>query len=257
MRLFLCSGLSSVIGACASAIALALALPCHAQEAPIAASVLNATNAHIGAAPASTGATIFSGDLLRTESDGGIQLQAGRTQFVLLPDSSFRLFRSGSKLIVELERGALNYAAAATDESVTIYASDIRIVPVPSQLSSGQVAIVSRCEVRVASDRGSMNLISAKQNTLLQQGQATRVFSEFGIDYRDSWKPIPADYPDFDPHSEYHKSHSHSACPAPPSQSNKAPLPPGHPNMKALYLIIPAVLCLEICPHFESGEKPR
>ncbi len=235
---------------------IALAAPCHAQEASIAASVVNATNARAGTSPASTGATIFSGDLLRTESDGSIQLQAGRTQFVLLPDSSLRLFRNAGKITVELERGAVNYATAAAGEDITLYASDVRIVPVTSELTSGQVAIVSRCEVRVASDHGSVNVISAKQNTLVQQGQATRVFSEFGIDYRDSWKPVPADYPDFDPHSEYHKSHSHRACPAAANQSNNAPKPAVRSAFKPQY-VIPPLLCLAICPQFESDEKPK
>ena len=73
-----------------------------------AAGVLTLANrASISGANASSGSTVFSGDLITTQDDGQVQLQAGRTKLTLQPQSSFRVFRTGDRVVVELERGTM------------------------------------------------------------------------------------------------------------------------------------------------------
>ena len=250
-----CSRASAVVLGLASI--LILSVPASAQQPPLAGTVLNASHAQLAAAPVTSGATVFSGDLFRTDSEGTVQVQVGHAQFVLLPDSSLRIFRIQNKIVVELERGAVNYATAVGDD-VTLYASDIRIVPVTAQPSSGQVAITGRCQVRIASERGSVNVTSGKETKTINEGQATSALSEIGVDYRDSWKPVLADYPDFDPQSQYHKSHTHAACPVAATQKNQAPLPGLGGHFKAAgFAVLGAALCIELCRPPESGDGPK
>src|SRR5262249_31516549 len=84
-----------------------------------AAGVLTLANrASISGANASSGSTVFSGDLITTQDDGQVQLQAGRTKLTLQPQSSFRVFRTGDRVVVELERGTMTYATTSGDDLV-------------------------------------------------------------------------------------------------------------------------------------------
>jgi len=66
---------------------------------------------------------------------------------------------------------------------------------------------------------------SGRETRTIQETKSFRVLSEFGVDYRDSWQPVLTDYPEFPRDAEYHKSHSHVACPAGLWQAAKAPVP--------------------------------
>lgn len=203
-----------------------------------------------------TGATIFSGDLIATEDDGQVQLQVGRTKLTLLPSSSLRVFRAGEKAVVELERGTMTYSTAAGDDLV-IYALDARMVPERGNGGTGQVTIVSRCEMRATSQVHTLEVTSGKEAKTIEETKTYTVASDFGVEYDSSWKPVPNNYPDFDPNSAYHRTHSHSACGLVAKETGP-PKPALSSHFKlAAAVITPVVLCLVICRNFESPDKPK
>lgn len=197
------------------ALVLAGLLPSHAQSPDAVGILTYAEHAKTPGAALTTGTTIFSGDLVETEADGKAQLQAGSIRLTLFGDSSFRLFHSPGGLVIELERGTMAYALAA-NQTFLLYALDVRVRPIVEQGAAGQITVVTRCDVRVTSQRGAIEVLkeNEKQKGIVEDSKNESFRSLRAVDYHDTWKPIPADYPDFDPNSQYHHSHSHVACPA-------------------------------------------
>src|SRR5882762_2722021 len=106
-------------------VTLALILgswPVSAQEVGQAGVVTFANDASIGIATASNGSTIFSGDLLKTGEAGRLQIQSGTMQFVLDARSAARIFKTGDRVLVELEQGSLAYSAKGVSENLTLFA---------------------------------------------------------------------------------------------------------------------------------------
>ena len=229
---------------------------CVGQETT-AGVVLQANHAQLANASVSSGASVFSGDLLVTDEQGQVQVQVGRAKVVLQPSSSLRLFRSGTQAVAELERGTMNYATSGAGEELVIYALDVRLAPLRSAPTAGQVTVVSRCEVRATSQTATLDVTSGKETKTIDETKTYTVRSDFGVEYHDSWKPVPADYPDFDPNSTYHRSHSHGPCGLAdsPRQAPASAVGSSHFKIGAA-IIAGGVTCIVLCRAFESPDKP-
>src|SRR5215831_8064351 len=88
-----------------------------AQQAEPVAVVTQVTGATVGIISVSQGSTIFSGDLARTDAAGQLQMRSAAVQFVLEPDSSARIFKSNSRILIELEQGSVSYSSPGASES--------------------------------------------------------------------------------------------------------------------------------------------
>jgi hypothetical protein len=224
------------------------------QLAPIGV-VTNSIKAMIGSAAVSEGATVFSGDLLRTGDQGRLSVQSGTVQFALGENSSARIFRNGTRTIVEIERGTLAYTAKGANEDITLFALDVRMVPKTVLPAAVQVSIISRCEVTVTAFRSTIDVTSGRETRTVEESGSFRVLSDFGVDYRDSWQPVLADYPEYPREAGYHRSHGHVACPAAVWQAPVTAMAGGHFREIAigiaLIVTIPAVH--EV---FESPDRP-
>src|SRR5215470_9176813 len=162
-------------------------------QTSIAGVVTLANRASLAGANVTSGTTVFSGDLVTTDDDGQIQIQAGRSKISLQPQSSFRVFRAGERLVVELERGTMMYVTPTGGE-LTIYALDARMLPADASGGTGQVSIVSRCEMKATSQVSTLDVTSGKETKTIEEGKTYTVRSDFGIEYHDSWKPVPSEY---------------------------------------------------------------
>jgi hypothetical protein len=204
--------------------------PAPAGQLASAGVVTVAANATIGNGTVSEGATVFSGDLLKTGDQGHLSVQSGSLQFVLGENSSARFFKNLDRTIVELERGTLAYTARGVNENLTIFALDIRFVPQTSLQAAGQINILSRCDVSVISTHGTVDVTSGRETKTVQESKSYRVLPDFGVDYRDSWQPVLSDYPDYPRDAQYHHSHGHVACVATANtvQNPASPLVEGH-----------------------------
>jgi hypothetical protein len=228
-----------------------------AEQATPSGVVTVSSRATLGNQAVTVGATVYSGDLLKTEDEGRLNVQAGTVQIALGPNTSMRLFRDVNRMIVELEHGSIAYSARGTNEDLTIFALDVRLVPRTNVPASGQVDIVSRCDVLVTASRSSVDVTSGRETRTIQETKSFRVLSEFGVDYRDSWQPVLADYPDFPRDAEYHKSHSHVACPAGVWQAAKAPVPAGGSHFAEIVGGSLAIITwIAVDEAFESADRP-
>lgn len=234
------------------------ACPIVAQQAEPVGSVSGANNAMAGTMLVSSGSTVFSGDLLKTGDAGRLQVQSGGMQFVLDANSAARIFRTGDREVVELERGSLSYAAKGVSENLVLFAQDIRFVPKSSDLAVGQISIATRCEVKASVLRGTLQATSGKESKTIEPGTAYQVLSEIGVDYNDSWKPVLRDYPEYPRDADYHGSHTHVACATGTWQSDKGPHPPWSegPFKQVAAGTVIAVTTVVLVKALESPDKP-
>jgi hypothetical protein len=217
-------------GIWAGILFLGFALAAQAQEVAQTGIVTSATNATVGVAPVSNGTTIFSGDLIKTGDAGRLQVQSGSMQFVFDANTSARIFRSGERTVIELERGSMSYSAKGVSENLVLFAQDIKFVPKTTELAVGQISIVSRCEVRATPLRSTMEATSGKETRTIETNRSYQALSEVGVDYNDSWKPIQPEYPEYPRDAEYHHSHNHVACAPGVWKAQKLPVSAGSPG---------------------------
>lgn len=229
-----------------------------AQQPSQVGVVTNSIDATLGQTPVSNGSTIFSGDLLKTAAEGRLQVQSGTMQFVFEPNSSARIFKSGDRVIVELERGAVSYSAKGVGENLTLFAQDVKFVPKTSELAVGQITIASRCELRASAQRSTLAATSGKESHIIETNKTYNVLSDIGVDYNDSWKPVLREYPDYPREADYHHSHNHVACAPGVWQNAKGPIQAGAPGHFVLILGVAAGVATTIIAikAFESPDKP-
>lgn len=211
---------------CLVAGPVALAAP--AQTSPLACSATVADHATISRVEATVGADVYGGELLQTANDGSLTIQCRAVRLALASNSSMRVFQSGTKMSVEVERGIVAYSTGGQMEDLTLYALDVKIVPNTSQATVGQIDVASHCEVSVESIKGSVSVTSEKETKVVEESKAYDVTPKLGVDYSDDWQPVPADYPNLPRDAKYHDSHHHVACAAAPiqNQAAKAPIDP-------------------------------
>ena len=228
-----------------------------AQQQTQAGVATNARNATVGTTSVSSGSTIFSGDLLKTGEQGRLQVQSGTIQFMFEASSAARIFRTGNRVIVELERGTVHYSAQGASEKLTLFAQDIKFIPAMSDLAVGQISIVSQCEVTATAKRSTLEATSGRETRTIETNKTYRVLSEVGVDYDDSWKPVPPDYSDYSRDADYHRSHRHVAC-SPDTWKQRTPHQPlkeGHFKYVAAGGVA-AVTIVVLIKALESPSEP-
>ncbi len=229
-----------------------------AQQPTQVGVVTNSFDATLGPSPVSNGSTVFSGDLLKTASDGRLQIQSGTMQFVLERDSSARIFRTGERVIVELERGSVSYSAKGVSENLTLFAQDVKFIPNTSELAVGQIVIVSRCELKATAQRSTLAATAGKESHVIDTNKTYDVRADIGVDYNDSWKPVLQDYPEYPREADYHHSHNHVACAPAVWQNAKGPIQAGTPGHFMLVVGVGVAVGTGVILYkaLESPDKP-
>jgi hypothetical protein len=219
-----------------------------------------AQNATLGGTNLSVGSTAFSGDLLATGDNGQLQLQCKSVRFTLAANTSSRVFQLGARIIVELEKGTLMYADPGDSLDLTLYSQDLRIVPQTSQPAMGEIHVPNRCHIDVKAIKSTIDVTSGRETKTIEETKSYEVTSEIGVEYRDSWKPVERDYPEYPRDAEYHHSHGHVACAAAAApQSARPPLQAlGEGHFKELVIGIGAIFIIPpIIKALESPDRPQ
>ena len=189
-------------------LASVLGSPLLAQEqapTPALGIIVRATNAFIGNAATSEGASIYSGDYLSTQENGALQLRVGALSLQLEASSAVHIYRAPYGAVVELNRGSVVYTTPGGNENLVIVGLDVRVTPDTTQAGLGRVSVEDPCEVKVYSQRGQAHVQSGKESKLVEQGKAYRVRAENKISYREYLSPDASDY---------HRYHEHVPCAA-------------------------------------------
>jgi hypothetical protein len=202
-------------------LAAGFAAPLFAQTprpTPALGIVVRSSQASIGNAAASDGATLYSGDYLSTQENGTLLVRVGTLSLELESSSALHLYRAPYGAVIELNRGSVIYTTPGAKENLVIVASDVRITPDASRPDFGRVSIDNPCEVTVYSQRGQANAQVGKDSRLVEEGKAYHVRADNKISYREYLSPEDTDY---------HRRHDHEPCAPFDTVRGRPPLSPG------------------------------
>ncbi len=129
-----------------------LITPVWAAPSSSLGTIVYADRAHMGAAPASAGATVFGGDRLSTEQSGSIQVRAGAA----------RLLLSGA-------------SSAANSKAFALHVASATIRPDTDQPTIGQVTVLGPKELVVKSTRGSLTVAVEDDVRVIAEGTSYRI----------------------------------------------------------------------------------
>jgi hypothetical protein len=136
--------------------------------------VVYADRAHVGAAPASVGATIFGGDRLSTEPSGGAQVRAGAARLLLSSESSAIFLQDDGSPAATLTSGSATFSTS-NSKAFALHVASAVIRPNTDQPTIGQVTVLSPRELVVKSTRGSLSIAVEDDVRVIPEGAAYRV----------------------------------------------------------------------------------
>jgi len=133
-----------------------------------------AEHAHVGAAPASVGATIFDGDRLSTEQAGSVQLRAGAARFLLGAASAATLADDNGMPAATLTGGSATFSTAKAN-ALAVRVGNAIIRAQNDGPTIGQVSILSAKELVVKSTRGSLTVTVDGETRVIAEGMGYRI----------------------------------------------------------------------------------
>jgi hypothetical protein len=136
--------------------------------------VVYADRAHVGAASASVGATVFTGDRLSTEPTGSVQVRAGAARLLLSSASMATFSQDDASPAATLTLGSATFSTANSN-AFALHVGSAVIRPNTNQPTIGQVTVLTPKELIVRSTRGSLRIVVEDDVREIPEGTAYRV----------------------------------------------------------------------------------
>ena len=136
--------------------------------------VVYADRAHVGAAAASVGATVFGGDRLTTEQAGTVQVRAGAARLLLSGASMATFERDDTSPSATLTLGSATFSTA-NSKAFSLHVASATIRPNTDQPTIGRVTVLGSKELVVRSTRGSLTVAVDDDVRVIPEGSAYRI----------------------------------------------------------------------------------
>lgn len=225
-------------------------MPLYPAETLASGVVLDADRAHIGSGPVTAGASVYSGDVVSTESEGHAQVRIGQTRFQLQGDTQVALFSGVNGAVAELRHGSVIVSNNTAAEGFEIFVSDVRIVPTSDRPILGQITLVSLCDVKITSEHGKLEATVGKETATIEDAHSYDVRPEFMV--HDS--RVPAVSPD---DADYHRGHRHTSCAAAATRGTSAPVAAATSHFSiAAEVGVGVITIIAIKKALESPDRP-
>jgi hypothetical protein len=151
-----------------------LITPVWAAPSSSLGTVVYADRAHVGAAQASVGATVFTGDRLSTEKTGSVQVRAGAARLLLSSASSATFTQDDANPAATLTIGSATFSTA-NSKAFALHVGSAIIRPNTDQPTIGQVTVLTPKELIVKSTRGSLSIAVEDDVRVIPEGVGYRV----------------------------------------------------------------------------------
>jgi hypothetical protein len=235
--------------ACTMVGCLAAAPSLYPGQNQAAGVVLDTVRAHVGESNLTNGSSLYSGDVVATESEGHVQLRVHQTRFELIGQSDGAFFAGANGAVAELRHGTMVVGLNSPAEGFEVIASDIRIVSKNDRPVLAEITLNSTCDVQIKVVHGNLEATTGKETKRLEEGHAYDVTPEFSVN--DSRNPAIS--PDA---SEYHRGHQHSTC-ALAAKSGPRPAHAGSSHFVELVSTVTGVITiLALHEALESPDRP-
>ena len=136
--------------------------------------ITSAFGAHVGAANATVGATVFGGDKLSTLQTGSLQVRTGAARLMLSGGSAATVSDVNGTPSATLQQGTAVFSTANA-KAFVLRASVAEIRAETDQPTVAQVTYVNKDELIVRSTRGSMAITVDGETQTVPEGMAYRV----------------------------------------------------------------------------------
>ncbi len=159
------------------AILLSLTLlisPLWATPTAAFGTVVFANRAYVGATDVSVGSTLFSGDRLRTDQVGSLQVRAGAARLLLASASAATLAQEETRPAATLTAGTATFSTA-NSKAFALHVASAIIRPNTDQPTIGKVTVLSAKELVVKSVRGSLEIAVEDDVREIPEGAAYRI----------------------------------------------------------------------------------
>ena len=144
-------------------------------SAPPVGTITSALGAHVGAASATVGATVFGGDKLSTQQTGTLQMRAGAARLMLSASSIATVAAdSNGTRSATLQQGTAVFSTANA-KAFVLYASTAQIRPETDAPTVAQVTFVNSKELVVRSTRGSLAITVDGETQYVPEATSYRV----------------------------------------------------------------------------------
>jgi hypothetical protein len=147
---------------------------CAAPSSSTLGTIVYVDRAHVGAAEASVGATVFSGDKLTTDKTGSVQVRAGAARLLLASASSALLDQDDSSPFATLTSGSATFSTANSKAFAVHFGSAV-IRPNTDLPTIGQVTVLSAKELVVKATRGSLSVAVEDDVRIIPEGSGYRI----------------------------------------------------------------------------------
>jgi hypothetical protein len=136
--------------------------------------VVFADRAHVGAAPATVGATIFDGDRLSTEQSGSVQWRSRTARLLLSSSSHATLADDHGMPTATLTGGSATFSTSISSAFALRFANAV-IRPKNDEPTIGQVTAISPRELVVKSTRGALTVTVDDDTRAIPEGMGYRI----------------------------------------------------------------------------------
>ena len=139
--------------------------------------VTHSEHAHVGAAAATAGSTIYDGDQLSTEAEGALRITSPGLTLHLEALSVLTLRHPDTtedSVEADLARGTMVFSAARND-NFSIVANDALIRPAANAAAIAHIRVVNLKELRIYAQRGSLEFSYHGESEVIAEGAAYRV----------------------------------------------------------------------------------
>lgn len=151
-------------------------------EAPVFAApsralgvITQADRARLSSGDATSGATVFDGDTLATQSTGGLLVRLGEAQLYLLGNSAVTVRQLPSGVSSTLERGTAIFSSPSA-EAFELRASEARIrAKTPGKLTYAQVTLAGPYELVLTCQRGELAVTIGEEVHAVLEATSYRV----------------------------------------------------------------------------------
>jgi len=159
----------------AALLSLSLVLtPAFGSPSSSIGTIVYADRAHVGAAVASVGATVFGGDRLSTDASGGVQVRAGAARLQLSGSSMATLNLDDSSPAATLTGGSATFSTA-NSKAFAVHVGNAVIRPAKDDPTIGRITVLGPKEFIVKSTRGALMIAVEDDVREIPEGMGYRI----------------------------------------------------------------------------------
>jgi len=150
-----------------------MAAPASSPSAPLGV-VVAAENSNVGAGVTTSGATIYDGDLLKTQTNSTLRVRLGSGQMVLRQNTTANVHAFPNGFSADLNEGTV-VVSSPMGQTFQLIADGVTIRPLNTEATSGQISLISPTELVLTGTRGTLEVSMGDEVKTVEAGNSYRL----------------------------------------------------------------------------------